>query len=97
MIYFITDGTYTKIGVADDPDKRRSELQTGNPYKLEVVFTMEGSYELENNLHTAFDNWRMNGEWFNIPLYEWTEELVEFISTMSPCGAKERRKRNGAS
>jgi len=31
MVYFISDGTYTKIGVAVNPEKRLRELQTGNP------------------------------------------------------------------
>jgi len=58
-----------KIGVADNPEKRLSELQTGSPYGLALIskFEMpsrEAAYNLECWLHKRFKSARMSGEWF---------------------------------
>jgi len=58
-----------KIGVADNPEKRMAELQTGSPYGLVLPSKIEmpsrkSAYELECWLHKRFDSARMSGEWF---------------------------------
>lgn len=58
-----------KIGVADNPEKRMSELQTGSPYGLTLLSKIEmpsrqAAYDLECWLHKRFKSAQMNGEWF---------------------------------
>ena len=58
-----------KIGVADNPEKRMSELQTGSPYGLALISKIEmpsrqAAYNLECWLHKRFASARMTGEWF---------------------------------
>ena len=58
-----------KIGVANDPEKRMSELQTGSPFLLRLKAKIlcdsrKKAYELESWLHGRFSNVNINGEWF---------------------------------
>lgn len=80
-VYFITDGQgHIKIGKADDTYKRIKELQTGNPYKLSFLLTVmldsvSDTFELEQELHSKFSQYRMEGEWFK------GEPVYDFIDT----------------
>lgn len=78
MIYFISNGTYTKIGKADDPEKRLKELQTGCPEKLEIKLVIDGGEDKEKMLHKALNKYRYRGEWFQIN-FKYNEELIEEI------------------
>ena len=64
MVYFITDGDCTKIGVAKNPNKRLAQLQTGNPNKLVIAKVIQGGYHEERALHEALKDRRLEGEWF---------------------------------
>ena len=68
FVYFITDGEFVKIGVADNVEKRLKELQTGNPKELTVVRSVycENPYYAEKLFHDLFRYKRVNGEWFKI-------------------------------
>ena len=80
-VYFITDGHgHIKIGKADDTCQRIKELQTGNPYKLSFLLTVmlesiADAFELEQRLHAKFDDYRLEGEWFE------AEPVLELIDT----------------
>ena len=67
MIYFITDGTYTKVGYTKrgNLENRIRSLQTGNARKLSLIKTIEGSVEKEGALHRALKKFHVNGEWFD--------------------------------
>ena len=78
MVYFIEGGGYTKIGKADDPQKRLRELQTGSPFPLTLKFVTEGGFEKESQIHSALSKYRVNGEWFEIT-YDWCDEFVDFL------------------
>ncbi|MFF9594058.1 GIY-YIG nuclease family protein [Streptomyces sp. NPDC014646] len=54
-----------KIGTSNNPEKRLKELQTGNPDRLEVLWSTPGGRELESMLHRAFAAYRVEGEWFD--------------------------------
>jgi hypothetical protein len=77
-VYFIqaVNGGPVKIGWTSDEkfQNRLSGLQTGNPYRLQVIGTMEGDQQVERSLHKQFQHLRLCGEWF-----ENTDELMEFI------------------
>jgi hypothetical protein len=79
IVYLINQcGTgYYKIGwsTAQDPEKRLSSLQTGNPGELSVVgFFNVSSIKAEKMLHEIFSPKRTSGEWFNL-----SEEDVTMI------------------
>jgi len=63
--YFITstDG-FVKIGSADDPYRRLSQLQTANPHGLKLELVIKGHKKIERLMHHIFSEYRQNGEWF---------------------------------
>lgn len=68
-IYIMKGGDYSKIGIAVSPKKRKVELQTGNPYQLEIIreyiFSRWGEAEnKERELHDIFSEKWVRGEWF---------------------------------
>jgi len=77
MIYLITNREkgICKIGFSNNPEKRLLQLQTGNPYKLTLECTIDGSIDLERELHEQFKSLSLVGEWFNF-----TKEIKEYFS-----------------
>lgn len=62
-------GTFLhKIGVTQDVKKRLQQLQTANPYPLELIASWESDdcMGLEERLHDMFFNKRASGEWFKL-------------------------------
>lgn len=57
-----------KIGIANDPQSRLAQLQTGNPYKLEIIscYGFEDASMVEKSLHQAYKSQRLQGEWFEL-------------------------------
>lgn len=101
MIYLIAcEKTNTcKIGYTNNPDKRLSALQTGNPYSLELMAVIEGTSSDESMLHSKFMNYRLNGEWFNYcediknyfqvdEYFQINKELLKVITTMGVIEAR---------
>lgn len=64
-----------KVGVASNPKSRLGALQTGNPFRLSILDTFEGTGESEKKLHAKLKAYRMSGEWFDIP----SDDPVGFI------------------
>lgn len=74
-IYFIGDGKHVKIGTSNSPKTRLATLQTSNPKKLELIYSMPGNKSLEKSLHSFFNQYHVENEWFR---YEGS--LFEFIN-----------------
>lgn len=74
-VYLIrgNDGRY-KIGIAKNPKKRISQLQTGNSDKLELIesYPSENASKIETALHNQFSHIKLNGEWFDLSITEET-------------------------
>lgn len=68
MIYFITDGTYTKIGKSKNPYKRLKGLQTSNAKTLRCVYIFDIEDYYEKKLHKLFRKYKTNtnSEWFDL-------------------------------
>jgi hypothetical protein len=66
VVYFIQAGNDgpIKIGVTRSLDIRLPMLQTGSPYLLVVLATINGGHELESAYHRALCHHRMRSEWF---------------------------------
>ena len=56
----------TKIGISKDVDRRRNELQTGNPSPLKITKTFEcqKAYDWEQYFHKLYESQWVGGEWF---------------------------------
>lgn len=72
---------YVKIGVAENPENRLRQLQTGIPFELGILvkFTYpdrDAAFRAEKHLHQVFCRFGMVREWF-----EREKELDLFIRT----------------
>lgn len=71
-VYFIgqddNNGFSIKIGVARNIERRRGDLQTGNPVALELMgwICADDDFRMESRIHSHFANRRIRGEWFSI-------------------------------
>lgn len=61
-LYFITDGTYVKIGVAIKVYKRMAQLQTGNPKFLWILAHFPKMGYLESWCHSKVKHLHYNNE-----------------------------------
>jgi Meiotically up-regulated gene 113 len=55
-----------KIGITTSVYSRLRELQTAVPVKLQLLFTIPGSYMIERSIHRLLDHARLEGEWFQL-------------------------------
>lgn len=80
MIYLIIckNNSTCKIGYSKNPKNRLMQLQSSNPYFLELVATIDGTLQDEKRLHTKFKDYRIGGEWFN-----YSEEIRKHFNSES--------------
>lgn len=59
-----------KIGIAEEPRKRLSEIQVSCPFELHIKKTRapRNARRVERLLHDVFNQYHMRGEWFDIPV-----------------------------
>lgn len=79
FVYFVKAGPDgpIKIGSTGNIEKRIASLQTGCPYKIEIlgIIECEAASKLERDLHRKFSSTRIdNSEWFR-----WSEDLQNTI------------------
>lgn len=87
MIYFITDGEFTKIGKTNNVSKRLSSIQTGNPKHIRVALVFKGGEKKEKELHEFFRKRRVVGEWFNGVPESFINDLINKFSSEAVIGA----------
>jgi len=68
VIYFITDGEFTKIGYTYNLPERLSTLQLANPRELFIkeYYFIQFPYEEEQRLHRKYIEYHIKGEWFDL-------------------------------
>lgn len=81
-----------KIGISDTPEKRLKSIQTGCPYKVNILsYYPDLDYKTEKDLHRRFRESRLRGEWFRI-----NDEIRKLIEdkpfTDSPKGINPAKK-----
>lgn len=69
FVYFIAMGNWIKIGKADDVQKRMANLQSATPVELHLMASIQTTQplKLEAALHEHLKQYRLGGEWFEIP------------------------------
>jgi hypothetical protein len=77
-VYFVQGGPFIKIGWSLLLQNRIAALQTGNPYKLELLGAIPGSIDTEREIHERFKKYRAQGEWFAD-----CKELQDFVRTVA--------------
>ena len=69
-VYVVTGGPrHVKIGISVDIENRLPQLQTGCPYRVQLVQSWQTreARKVESRAHTALAKYRSMGEWFGIP------------------------------
>lgn len=94
-VYIIEEegtGLY-KIGVSRNPPHRRRDLQRGNPRDLRIVHAINSDEPraTEQAIHAALDEYRVSGEWFELPMGVVT--YVKTIEELKPENAAGRLSR----
>jgi hypothetical protein len=64
-----------KLGYSIEPEKRLRELQTGSPYELALLSKWRARPATERRLHREFAEYRVKGEWFELP-----RQLIERLA-----------------
>lgn len=65
-IYLLGFDRWVKIGFTTSSVQKRAEaIQTGLPFKLEIIATLAGTPDIERQLHRRFAAYRAQGEWFS--------------------------------
>lgn len=61
---------YYKIGVSKNTAKRIKQLQTGTSEEIDVVHIYKSDipFKLETALHNFYSMYKVNREWYNLPL-----------------------------
>ncbi|WP_209445718.1 GIY-YIG nuclease family protein, partial [Streptomyces roseochromogenus] len=54
-----------KLGMSNDPQRRRRDLATGLATRLDLLWSHPGGLSLEAFLHRRFARRRVRGEWFD--------------------------------
>lgn len=77
FVYFVQAGDDgpVKIGLAKEPLRRVSSLQTGSPVPLRLRHVVPGDHALERALHRRFAEARVAGEWFGD---DWTAIILTY-------------------
>lgn len=83
-VYFLLAGPFIKIGFTRWPVQRRiAQLSTGCPYEICLAAKLCGSPETEREIHKAFANHHVRGEWFHA-----SSEILSFIDSLSQADSK---------
>ena len=71
-LYILSDGTYYKVGISNDYNKRFRNIQTGNAKKVLPlwIFKCEDAGYLEKIIHKAFFDKKIQGEWLTFSFEE---------------------------
>lgn len=70
-VYFISDGTFVKIGKGNNPMQRLRNMQTGNGKPLELLLYLPfqdeaDAFMIERTLHFFYKKNHVRGEWYDI-------------------------------
>jgi hypothetical protein len=77
---------HVKLGLSANPQARLKQLQTGNPHRLELIWTCPcpDMSRAERAFHQAFDKYRIaGGEWFDFRPIDNPEHLAAYLDILA--------------
>lgn len=63
-----------KIGISQNPKRRKRNLETAQGGEIDILFLTAGSQALEKSIHKMFDKYRKDGEWF-----DYSEDIILYF------------------
>lgn len=87
--YFIKCNHYIKIGISKNISKRLADIQSHNPYELDLIYSFAGN-SLERLLHKVYitKNKHVKNEWFK---YDGFTDVL--IRGLNDCLSAEMKKK----
>ena len=87
MIYFIENADeHIKIGSTNNLQQRITNLQTGNPFDLKVLYTIDIPEDenliFENHIHSICINYLIGGEWYKKNVLEFLQKHPYYKQNM---------------
>ena len=98
MVYFITDGFHTKIGMSGDVEERLRGLHTANPRILKVALVFKGGLEQETEFHKLFFGKQTQAlnEWYSMSPEEMVPKIIDKLGMLGVVHGINRAKRNSS-
>lgn len=94
QIYFITAGSYVKIGTSCNVEERLASIRTSNAEDARLAESFLGGHKLEKALHALFKSHHVRGEWFHREILKLRgAEPSESWRRVVKWGAKSKTKR----
>ena len=75
----IKDIMNVKIGVSVDVEDRMRNLQTSNPYKLDIIKSFDAgveAYKHEKHFHDLYAEYNTSGEWYKFGIEYFEDEVL---------------------
>ena len=75
----IKDIMNVKIGVSIDVEDRMRNLQTSNPYKLDIIKSFDAgveTYKHEKHFHDLYAEYNTSGEWYKFGIEYFEDEVL---------------------
>lgn len=79
-VYVMQSGELTKIGIAQDVEKRRRSLYYSSALDVKILYSKEfkNFTSLEKELHKKYKDYNSHGEWFNLS-DDQVKEIIEYL------------------
>jgi len=93
-IYFIKSENFVKIGYTLNIESRLQSLQSSNPHKLKLIYSIETDHALETLLHKYYqkNNKHHRNEWF---IYDdFTERVINVLKIYEKQINKSKKLKN---
>lgn len=86
-VYLIGYDDKIKIGKANSPRVRLSQLQVGIPDKIELIGTIgchseKEAYRLEERLHELYSDKNIRAEWYSLTKLDCSDILCEYVDRL---------------
>lgn len=78
VIYFIqgVNGGPIKMGMSYQPEIRLKQLQTGYPYKLQIIFLIKEAVSyMDEFLQEKFSSYKLLGEWYSPEIIKMLDKI----------------------
>ena len=79
---------YFKVGRSADVARRATDLQSGHPFRIQVMAVFPGKGHLEHHVHSKLEAWNVKEcpgrEWFDCTLAEVLQCIGETLVDLTP-------------
>jgi hypothetical protein len=75
----INDKMSIKIGISNEPEDRKKQLQTNNPFPIHIIKTFNAGIEAqkhERHFHRKYIKYNTTGEWFEFTSQQFENEVL---------------------